>query len=74
MAAASRAAKIVEADAVTAQPVEQGAEPARRKQLPRQQVMALHAGLVAGIDRAVDRTKWQAATNEARFTHARGPP
>jgi hypothetical protein len=36
--------------------------------------MALHAGLVAGIDRAVDRTKWQAATNEARFTHARGPP
>jgi hypothetical protein len=51
------AAKIIEAETVASEPIEQGTEPARGKQLARQQVMALHPGLVAGIARAVDGAK-----------------
>jgi len=55
------AAKIVEADTLAAQPIEQTRETTGGVELPRQQVMALHARLIVRFAAPIDGTKGQAA-------------
>jgi hypothetical protein len=63
------AAKVIKADTLAAQSIEQGSEATRREQLPREQVVTLHARLVTGMGGTVDRAERQALACRAALTH-----
>jgi len=68
------AAKVVEADPIAPQAFPQECKAAGRQQLPRQQVMTLHGGLVTRVGRPVYDAKSQPAARRARLGHPRWSP